>query len=78
MDSGAVEQTVDCPRIKSDAHRPNPEAAVSTYSLLCIYIDLARRVSEQYMIEPILIDLPTDIVFEIPASAEANHFLHRC
>ena len=41
-------------------------------------IDLARRVSKQDLIEPVLFDLPTDIVFDLASSPEANHFLHRC
>ena len=42
-----------------------------------LYIDLSRRVCKEYLIEPVPFDLPTDIVFEIPSSPEANHFLHR-
>jgi len=51
---------------------------ISTYSLVCIYIDLSRRESKQDSIEPVLFDLPADIVFEIPSSPEANHVLLRC
>ena len=78
MAGDSVEKTVDCPRIQSDAPRPHPGAGISTYSLVCIYIDLARRVSKQYSIEPVLFDLPTDIVFDLASSPETNHFLHRC
>jgi len=74
----SAEKTVDCPGIKSDAHRPDPGAAISTYRLVWIYIDLARRESKEYLIESVLFDLPTDIIFDLAASPEANHFLHRC
>jgi hypothetical protein len=57
---------------------PDPEAEISTYSLPCSYIDFAQAASKHALIEPIVHDLPDDIVFDLPASPEANHFLHRC
>ncbi len=48
-------------------------------TLIWIDIDLARWVSKQDLTEPFFFDLPTDTVFDLPASPEANHhFLHRC
>ncbi len=61
-----------------ETYGSDPEEAISTYSLVCTYIDFARRTSKQTLIEPIVHDLPHDIVFDLPASPEAHRFLYRC
>jgi len=41
------------------------------------YMDFSRRESKQELTEPVLFDLPTNIVFDLASSPEADHFLHR-
>ena len=57
---------------------PDTVTKISLYNLVCTYIDLSLRLSKHDLIEPIVQDLPIDIVFDLPASPEANHFLRRC
>ncbi|MHC4538364.1 MAG: hypothetical protein ACYS74_01110 [Planctomycetota bacterium] len=61
-----------------ETHGPDPGEAISTYSLVCSYIDFARAASKQALIGIIFHDLRHDIVFDLPASPEAHHFLDRC
>ena len=57
---------------------PDPTASIGVYNLICSYTDFGRRTSMTSLIEAILSDLKTDIVFNLPADPDAYRFLYAC
>ena len=57
---------------------PDPTEALSTYSMLCSYIDFAQEQEKKELFKPIHSDIENDRAFDLPADPELYTFLMRC